>query len=236
MTGAAEGMRTAAFFDVDGTLARTTIVHYYVYFRRRQMSSWIGPFWHAAFLLKCLYYLAVDRIDRSAFNTAFYRSYADVRVDEIKARAPDCYRDVIVPRRFVQASDCVAEHRRAGRRIVLVTGAMGYVIEPFASDLGADDLIAVKLIESNGCFTGRLEGPPIARDEKAGRVRRLARERGIDLQQSYAYGDSVSDLAMLEAVGHPQAVNPDRRLAVIAEARGWPIHRWTVAVGETNHS
>ncbi len=229
MTGAAEGVRSAAFFDVDGTLARTNVVHYYVYFRRRQMSPFTGSLWYAAFLLKCLYYLALDRIDRSAFNRVFYRSYTGLRVDRIKEQARDCYREVIVPRRFDQVVACLAEHRRAGRRIVLVTGSIGYVMEPLAGDLGAEDLIATRLIESDGCFTGQLDGPPIALDEKARLVRRLAQENGIDLEESYAYGDSVADLPMLEAVGHPQAVNPDRRLATIAQARGWPIHQWTVA-------
>ena len=106
---------SAAFFDVDGTLIQSTIVHYYAYFRRRRMSPLTARFWYAAFLVKCLYFLVVDRIDRSRFNTLFYRSYAGLPADQTKAAADGCYREVIAPRWFGQAAECVDEHRRADR-------------------------------------------------------------------------------------------------------------------------
>ncbi len=89
------GGKAAAFFDVDGTLARTTIVHYYAYFRRRQMPPLISKMWYAAFLVKCGYYLLLDKIDRSRLNVVFYRSYAGLPAARIKAQVPDCYREVI---------------------------------------------------------------------------------------------------------------------------------------------
>ena len=219
----------AAFFDVDGTIARTTIVHYYVYFRRRRMAAMWRSLWQAVYMIKCGYYLVLDRIDRGRLNIIFYRSYAGLPVEEIKALVADCHEDVIRPRYFPEALDCIAEHRDAGRKIVLVTGSVDFTMGPLAEELCADELIAPSLVESQGRFTGSLTGPPVGTEEKARRIRSYAEDHAIDLSASHAYGDSIADLAMLETVGHPHAVNPDKALARIARQRGWPIHRWPVA-------
>ncbi len=219
----------AVFFDVDGTLIQTTIVHYYMYFRRQGMSALGSVPWRAGFLLKCGYYLLLDKISRSRLNVVFYRSYRGMAVDEVRDLVPGCHRDVISPRRFQEVEACVTEHRRAGRRIVLVTGSIDFIIQPLAVELGVDDVVAPSLITSNGRFTGELDGPPIGEEEKARRVRRFAKANAIDLSESHAYGDSIADLPMLETVGHPHAVNPDKALTKAAAARNWPVHRWTVA-------
>jgi fatty acyl-CoA reductase len=218
--------QAAAFFDVDGTLARTTIVHYYVYFKRKRMSPFWGRCWQTLYLLKCLYFLLLDKIDRSRLNRVFYRSYARLPVDRIKGQAQECHNFVIKPRQFDQAADCIAAHRSAGRRVVLVTGSIDFIVAPLAQELHVDDVLAARLVESNGRFTGELDGRPIVDEEKAVRVRRYAAENDIDLSRSYAYGDSISDLPMLAVVGLPQVVSPDGRLATVALQRGWPIHRW----------
>lgn len=229
MPSTATDAKAAVFFDVDGTLVQTTIVHYYVYFRRRRMSPLLSKLWYALFLVKCVYYLLLDKIDRSMLNVVFYRNYAGLPTAWIKARVRDCYSDVIKPRQFEQAAACIAEHRAAGRKVVLVTGSIDFIIEPLASDLAVDSVVAPSLIESNGRFTGELDCPPIGQKEKARRVLRFAEEHGVDLSRSHAYGDSIADLPMLDLVGYPHVVNPDRALAATAEARGWPMHRWTVA-------
>ena len=172
--------------------------------------------------------LPIYKIDRSRLNVVFYRNYAGLPVSEIKALAGDCHRDVIAPRFFEQAAECIEEHRRAGRKLVLVTGSIAFIIEPLARQLGIKEIVAPALLEANGRFTGELDGPPISDDEKAKRIRKFADAHRIDLSQSYAYGDSIADLPMLETVGHPHAVNPDRALAAKAKARGFPIHHWTI--------
>ena len=220
--------REAAFFDVDGTLVQTTIVHYYMYFRRRRMSPLVGRLWHTVFLLKCGYYLILDKISRSRLNIVFYRSYAGLPVAEIKSQVESCYREVIRPRCFEQAVSCVREHRQAGRNVVLVTGSLDFIIAPLAIKLGATAVLAPSLLEVDGRFTGELDGPPIGEAEKARRIAQFAKEQAIDLTQSHAYGDSIADLPMLEVVGFPHVVNPDRALAATAKSRGWPIHQWTV--------
>jgi HAD superfamily hydrolase (TIGR01490 family) len=225
----ADRAKVAAFFDVDGTLVQTTIAHYYVYFRRRRMTPLLGKLWNAAFMVKCGYYVVLDKINRSRLNVVFYRSYAGLPASEIRGQAMDCYHDVMKPRRFEQAAECMATHRNAGHEIVLATGSIDFIIAPLAKDLGADSVISPTLAVSDGRFTGELDGLPISEEEKARRIEEFADARGIDLSQSHAYGDSIADLPMLEIVGHPHAVNPDKALAATARARGWPVHHWTVA-------
>jgi HAD superfamily hydrolase (TIGR01490 family) len=225
----ATAAKTAAFFDVDGTLVKSTIVHYYAYFRRRRMSPLAARLWYSAFLVKCVYFLVLDKIDRSRFNVAFYRSYTGLPAAEIKAQVSECYHNVMKPRRFRQVAECVAGHRESGDEIILVTGSIDFIVEPFAKDLAADGLVAPSLLESAGRFNGKLDGPPVGDQEKARRVEQFAEARGIDLSRSHAYGDSIADLPMLELVGYPHVVNPDRALGSVAKSRGWPVHRWTVA-------
>ena len=138
--------RTAAFFDVDGTLARTTIVHYYIYFRRRRMSRVGGAIWQVLYLLKCVYYLLLDRISRSRMNIVFYRSYRRLRACDIRSMACDCHKEIIQPRFFAQAGRCVESHRRAGRQVVLVTGSVDFTIEPLSEELGATFMLARSLV------------------------------------------------------------------------------------------
>ncbi len=230
MTAADQGasQQSAAFFDVDGTLAKTTIVHYYIYFRRRRMSRGVGAVWLAFYWLKCIYYLVLDKISRSRLNIVFYRGYRRLNTKEIRSMACDCHDEIVRPRFFAQGGRCVESHRRAGRRVILVTGSVDFTIQPLAEELRVNGMLARSLVESNGVFTGELDGPPIGEEEKVRQMRRYAEENDIDLSKSYAYGDSIADLPMLEAVGMPHVVNPDRALLAIARARGWPTHHWTV--------
>lgn len=219
--------RTAVFFDVDGTLAATTIVHFYRYFRWQGMSPLMRRTWDAAFLCKCLYYLALDRIDRGRLNVIFYRNYAGLPAERIKSMAAACHEEMLAPRCFREVAECIGRHKIAGDDVVLVTGSVDFIVEPLARELGAAHVIAARLQEAGGKFTGALVGGPVGGEEKAARMRRLASEQGISLAHSHAYGDSINDLPMLEVVGFPHAVNPDGRLRRIAQQRGWPIHHWS---------
>jgi len=223
--------KTAAFFDVDGTLADTTIAHYFRYFMLQRLPPLLGRIWYAGFLARCGFYILLDKIDRGRLNTVFYRNYGGLPVADIKAMVEECHRQVLVPRQFAEAAECVEHHRAAGDLVVLVTGSLDFIIEPLARELGAGRVVAATLTERDGRFTGKLAGPPIGAGEKARRMRELAASDALDLSRSHAYGDSISDLPMLEAVGFPHAVNPDRGLTGIARARSWPIHLWTCPTG-----
>ncbi|RJP35752.1 MAG: HAD family hydrolase [Phycisphaerales bacterium] len=231
MSEPSPGPKRAAFFDVDGTLVRTTIVHYYAYFRLLNRPRWSAALWRAAFLCRCLGYLVLDKFDRSWFNVYFYRNYRGMCADEVRARAADCFETVMAPRLYADAARCVRDQAASGRMVVLVTGSIDFLIAPLAALLGVGQVIAPRLVERDGRFTGDLDGLPIGNGEKAARVKAFADAHGVDLEASFAYGDSIADLPMLECVGNPVAVNPDRALRAIAARRGWPVLRWT-AVGD----
>ncbi|WP_413451507.1 HAD family hydrolase [Georgenia phoenicis] len=123
---------------------------------------------------------------------------------------------------YQEALELIAEHHAAGEDVVVVSASSEAVVRPIGELLGADHVIATRPVVADGRFTDQLEfyayGPT-----KATAIRELARERGYDLAASHAYSDSVTDLPMLEAVGHPVAVNPDRALRRHALARGWQV-------------
>jgi HAD superfamily hydrolase (TIGR01490 family) len=137
--------------------------------------------------------------------------------------------EIIDPIVFDEAVDLIEQHHAAGRDVVIISASGVEVVEPIGRLLGADHVIATQLVVEDGKYSGKVAryvyGP-----EKAAAIRELAEERGYDLARSYGYSDSETDAPMLEAVGHPFAVNPDRGLRRIAEARGWTILNFTRSV------
>jgi HAD superfamily hydrolase (TIGR01490 family) len=219
---------SAAFFDVDGTLVRTNIVHYYAFFRERRLHPVLRAPWRAAFLAKCLYYLALDRFNRSRLNVVFYRNYAGMPVSQTLDDVEECFQRIIRPNIFSDSIPCLSHHRAEGRLLVLVSGSLDFILAPLGRHFEIDHILAAKLHQESNRFTGELDGGPLGDSEKSRRMREFAREHDVDLDQSFAYGDSNADIPMLEVVGHPIAVNPDRRLAETASERGWHVERWNI--------
>lgn len=222
---------TAAFFDVDGTLVGKHIVHQYLYIRRQMLPPALRPMWTVGFLLKAPYYKLLDKVSRTKLNVVFYRNYAGLDAAKVRGLVDACFEHVIRPSMFEQVQACIDEHRAAGRRLVLVTGSIDFIIAPLAKHLGVDACFAPTLVERNARFTGELDGPPVGAAEKARRIREYADRESVDLAASYAYGDSIADVPMLESVGNPHVVNPDPRLAETAQRLGWPTLEWRVRNG-----
>jgi phosphoserine phosphatase len=122
--------------------------------------------------------------------------------------------------------DVVRDHQDAGRPAFIATAASQPAAEILAETLGMDGAIGTRWEIVDGLYTGRLDGPFAYGEGKATRLREFAAERGIDLRESWAYSDAASDLPMLEAVGHPVAVNPDAALAEIAKRENWDVLRF----------
>jgi len=120
----------------------------------------------------------------------------------------------------------LAEHRAAGRPLILATTSPIDLVTPFAELFGFDYVVATRYAESDGRYTGRIDGEFVWSTGKLAAVRRFADGQGIDLRRSYAYSDSVFDLPLLRAVGHPRPVNPDRRLHLAAWLHRWPVEQW----------
>ena len=125
-----------------------------------------------------------------------------------------------------------AEHRAAGRKLVMATTTPYDLVKPLADWLGFDALLATRYgVNADGTFDGSLVGPFVWARGKLAAVKAWAEENGIDLGESYAYSDSVFDSPLLSAVGHPVAVNPDPGMVVMATLRRWPIHNLDVPKG-----
>jgi HAD superfamily hydrolase (TIGR01490 family) len=219
----------AAFFDVDGTLVRTNIVHTYAFYAMNQ-GSILGTAWKTAqTILSVPLFLVTDRLNRKLFNEIFYSYYAGQSEDRLEALASEMFEEVIRPAIYPGTRRLIDESRRAGCRIVLVTGALDFTMNHLAEHLGVDDLIANRMRFVQGVATGQVIPPIIEGAHKALAVRDYCVREGLALEKSFAFSDSFSDYPMLAVVGHPAAVNPDPRLARVARAYEWPILRTTEA-------
>jgi alcohol-forming fatty acyl-CoA reductase len=214
----------AAIFDVDGTLVGSNVVSYFAWLRMRELPPALRPLWLAGFLTKIPYYWGLDKISRAHFNRAFYKNYAGWEPSRTRHLGQESFAGFTLDRIFPDALQQLRDHKAAGHRVVLLSGALDFLLEPM-KDL-VDDVLCATLAQENGAYTGELTGAPVAGEARARMLASFARRRGLDLSRSYAYADSISDLPMLEAVGNPVAVNPDRRLGTAAKARGWRIEHW----------
>ena len=139
--------------------------------------------------------------------------------EEVEAVIQEALQEVVDPYIYQEALDLIALHKALGRRVYIVSSSPEGVVRPLAQRLGIEDVIATRAEVVAGKFTGNLEFY-CYREKKADAIQAL---EGIDLEGSYAYSDSVTDVPMLETVGNPVAVNPDRELRKIAQQRGWKI-------------
>jgi len=146
--------------------------------------------------------------------------------DAVRRIVAETLAEVVDPIIFAEALRLMEEHRQAGRRVFIVSASPEEIVVPLCDYLGADQAIASRsLVDRDGRYTGEMAyyayGP-----YKAEALVEVARRQGIDLSASYAYSDSYTDVPMLEAVGHPVAVNPDRVLLKLARERGWEVRRF----------
>jgi HAD superfamily hydrolase (TIGR01490 family) len=221
------GSGRAAFFDVDGTLVRTNIVHAFAWYAMNQ-GSIFGTAWQTARTVASIpLFWATDHVNRKAFNELFYRYYEGQSEDRLVTLADEMFEEVLLPAVYPGTPALLEECRRAGCRIVLVTGALDFTVARLARHLGADDLIANRMRFVQGVATGQVVPPIIEGAHKALVIRDWCLKNGVALDKSFAYSDSFSDYPMLAVVGHPAAVNPDARLARVARAYEWPILRTT---------
>jgi phosphoserine phosphatase len=143
-------------------------------------------------------------------------------VQQVREIVAETLFEIVDPLIYAEAADLIEEHKAAGREVVIVSSSGEEVVGPIGELVGADRVIATRMVVADGRYTGQVAyyayGPA-----KAAAMRELAAAAGYDLADCYAYSDSVTDLPMLEAVGHPTAVNPDRGLRRAAREREWPI-------------
>jgi HAD superfamily hydrolase (TIGR01490 family) len=148
------------------------------------------------------------------------------KVSQVKSIVAEALQDVVEPIIYEEAATLIDDHHAAGRDVVIVSSSGSELVEQIGAMLGADHSIGTELVIEDDLYTGEIKFYAYA-DNKAVAIRELAEREGYDLSESFAYSDSMTDLPMLETVGHPFAVNPDRALRREALARGWPTLEFT---------
>ncbi len=203
----------AAIFDVDKTLVQgsTERLFFKYLLRHNKLKA-----------TQAMAYLA--RLASRPGDRFRDKSYLKgLPVEETKALARRCYEEMIAPRLSPQALACLEEHKAKGHRILLLTGSLSFLIMPLKETVQADWLIATEPAHDNGCFTGEIAGLHPRGKNKELLLSDLSRQQGLDLSQSYAYGDHFEDRSLFSRVGHPVAVNPSWRLKRLARKRRWQI-------------
>lgn len=146
-------------------------------------------------------------------------------VQTVRDIVADTVTNIVEPIVYAEAVALIEEHKAAGCDVVIVSASGAEVVAPIGEMLGADAVIATAMQVVDGKYTGVIDFYAYA-ENKAKAIEDLAMRAGYDLASSFAYSDSITDAPMLEIVGHPHAVNPDKELRRLAATRGWPVLRF----------
>ena len=219
----------AAFFDLDGTLLSTSSAMLYVkYLRRRPKGPTPFDRMPLSAVFKAIWYQILynaNRIDMEGVAEQSIGPLAGHPESRMIELCTQWFAETVA--RFVRPEMplLIDAHRRAGHRICILTASTPYVTVPLSQHLGVEEWIASRLEVIDGVFTGRLVKPLCFGRGKIHWAAEWARERGVDLRRSFFYTDSITDLPMLEAVGLPVLVNPDRKLRREGARRGWHTYQ-----------
>jgi HAD superfamily hydrolase (TIGR01490 family) len=144
------------------------------------------------------------------------------QVDTVREIVSDTLHNIVDPLVYDEAVSLIEDHQLAGRDVIIVSASGSEMVEPIGELLGVDAVIASRLAVEEGRYTGEIDFYAYG-ENKANAMEELAELRGYDLARSFAYSDSITDVHMLEIVGHPHAVNPDKDLRRVAKEREWPV-------------
>lgn len=175
--------------------------------------------------------LAYDegRLDTEAYNAFQLKEFAGRAEAEVEALAAEHFEVMVRPAIYGRALELIAELRRGGVRLCLITATNRVLASPVADFCGFEDLIATGVEVENGRYTGRIAGPYFFGPGKIPPMAGYCRRHGLTLAEAAYYGDSINDVPILEAVGHPVAANPSPLLREVAQERGWAIEDFGAA-------
>jgi HAD superfamily hydrolase (TIGR01490 family) len=221
--------RPAAFFDLDKTIiAKSSTLAFSRPFyegglinRRSVLRSGYAQF---VYLVGGADHDQMERMRRYLSDLA-----AGWHVQTVKDIVGETLHHIVDPLVYDEAVNLIERHHSEGRDVVIVSTSGAEVVEPIGEMLGADRVIATVMVQKDGRYTGEIDFYAYGAN-KATAIKELAEQEGYDLLSSYAYSDSSTDIPMLESVGHPFAVNPDKVLRRVATERGWQVLDFTKPV------
>lgn len=214
--------RTAAFFDLDRTLIAGSSA--FVFARAARDAGFIRLFDFIPDVVRALKFQFLGSSDESSVSV---RDRILAGVGGMKQSDLVGLNDIVLPELLglirPEARALLEQHHTAGRETWIVSASPIEIVEPLAIALGMTGGIGTRGEVDNGVYTGRLDGPFCYGEGKAEAISQLATERNIDLANSWSYSDSMSDVPMMELVGHAVAVNPDSELSQLSRQKGWPV-------------
>jgi len=220
---APEGPRVGAFFDFDGTLIAgfSATVFLKEQLRRGDLSAY--DFFE---LLAAVAQFSLGGMGFSGLMSTAAQFMRGVREADYIEFGEELYEQQIARRVYPESRALVQAHMARGHTVAIISSATPYQVEPVARDLGIEHVICSRYEVKDGVFTGGIIRPLCFGQGKVDAAERLARENGVDLEQSFFYSDSDDDIELLQRVGHPQPLNPNNRLTEISERQGWPVRRF----------
>ncbi len=226
--GASDG-RVAAFFDLDktiiaksSTLAFSRPLHAAGLINRR--AALRGAYAQLVFSQA-----GADAEQMERMREHLTRLAAGWDVAQVRAIVEETLHDIVDPLVYAEATELIARHHAQGHDVVVVSASGAEIVAPIAAMLGATHSVGTRMAVADGKYTGEIEFYCYG-ENKAVAIAELAERNGYRLADCHAYTDSSTDLPMLEAVGHPHAVNPNRALRKVAAARGWPVLSFSAPV------
>jgi HAD superfamily hydrolase (TIGR01490 family) len=209
-----------AVFDVDRTLVPVTTTER-IFIRYLLRKGVLGP----RAVVRTVLFMLRNLRKASPFEAIRReRAYlSGLPYDKAVRLARRCFQTDIAPRISKAGLEAVREHKREGHQVVLLSGSLDFLLEPFKAYVGADHLIAARMEVAGGKLTGRIEGDYPYGGLKATLIRHYAEEHGLDFTHSYAYADHHTDHEVLSLFGNPVVVNPRKKMLAIAEREGWEV-------------
>jgi HAD superfamily hydrolase (TIGR01490 family) len=214
--------KTAAFFDLDkAVIAKSSTLAFSRPFFAQGLINPRGvlksSYAQFLFLMSGADHDQMDRMRSYLTNMC-----SGWDVEQVKSIVGEALHDIVDPLVFAEAAELIADHKLCGRDVVVVSASGEEIVAPIARSVGATHSMATRMVVEDGKYTGEVAYYCYG-ESKAQAIRQLAAHEGYALEHCYAYSDSITDLPMLETVGHPTVVNPDRGLRKEAAARGWPV-------------